>query len=91
MTTQDQIKRATQQIRKLARRGTNSKLEELVSGIYTAGIEHGMRAMANQLKERINDLSSNDARHEQNQGIPSVEPDVATLPKSQEPLAKMVP
>ena len=58
MNTDDQIKRATMQIRKLAKRGPNAKLEELVRGLYTAGIEHGMRAMANQLKERLNDIQS---------------------------------
>lgn len=58
MTTDEQLKRATMQIRKLAKRGTNAKLEELVRGLYTAGIEHGMRAMSNQLKERLNDIQS---------------------------------
>lgn len=60
MTTDEQLKRATMQIRKLAKRGTNAKLEELVRGLYTAGIEHGMRAMSNQLKERLNDIQSTD-------------------------------
>jgi len=82
MNTDDQIKRATMQIRKLAKRGTNAKLEELVRGLYTAGIEHGMRAMANQLKERLN--GSYNTQHEPLEGVSGMDQHETAVPESEE-------
>jgi len=55
LTTDEITKIATMRIRKIARRGTNAKLEELVKQVFVSGIEHGMRQLSEQLKERLHD------------------------------------
>lgn len=47
-------------VRKLAKRGTNTKLLEALDRIYMAGMEEGMRKLSKQLKERINAIQSPD-------------------------------
>jgi hypothetical protein len=70
MKPSDQI---AQYIRKLAKRGTNAKLLEALNKIYIAGMEEGMKALSNQLKERIHGLQGIDLRN--NDGGEQQEPD----------------
>ena len=47
-------KQAFQQIRHLAKRGSNEMLERKVNEIFQAGFEAGMAALSEELKGRIN-------------------------------------
>ncbi len=58
--------RIVQHIRKIAKRGTNAKLLEALNKIYLAGMEEGMKALSNQLKERLNDIQGTDTSIDSN-------------------------
>ena len=59
-------KQAFQQIRHLAKRGSNEMLERKVNEIFQAGFEAGMAALSEELKGRINDHQSTDSSNDSN-------------------------
>lgn len=63
---------ALQKIRQLAKRGTNQTLTRAIEEVYLAGMEAGARALSEQLKGRINDLSQNHTQQEPDEAIPSL-------------------